>query len=292
MATITIGVPVFNGMPFLPDSLRCLRDQTFSDFEVLIFDNASTDATPEVAAQFTAADKRFRYFRQAFNKGPVANFRDVLMAATGRYFLWRAADDFSDADFLATLYRLLEENPGKDLAAACVVSRKHDGSARKEHRFPILSPDNGPLDRLRLLFGAHASWIYGLFRREALLPLIEEVHKSYPDLWGWDYVALFPLLLDGRVVGTNATRFEQGLDVFKKPRQDSRIRSNLKIGLRARFLELAMAHVRKRFPDFPRQAFFSTATWFYANKRICTLRKTIRGRLMDIVRRQRARRLS
>jgi hypothetical protein len=33
MATITIGVPVFNGMPFLPDSPRCLRYQTFSDFE-------------------------------------------------------------------------------------------------------------------------------------------------------------------------------------------------------------------------------------------------------------------
>jgi glycosyltransferase involved in cell wall biosynthesis len=279
MAKITIGVPVFNGMPFLPDCLQCLRDQTFEDFEVLIFDNASDDATPQVAAQFVADDHRFHYFRQDFNRGPVANFRDVLTASTSRYFIWRAADDGSDPDYLEALYRLLEDNPTKDLAAACIVSRKHDGSGRTEHLFPAISSDDSGLDRLRLLFGAHASWIYGLFRREALIPLIEEVDQNYPDPWGWDYVALFPLLLDGRVIGTNATHFEQGLDVFKKPRQDSRIRSDLKIALRARFLHLALNHVRQRFHDPSKRLFFSLAAWLYANKRICTLRKAIRGRL-------------
>jgi glycosyltransferase involved in cell wall biosynthesis len=279
VAEITIGVPVFNGMPLFRESLECLRAQTFRDFEVWIFDNASSDDTPQIAAQFVAADSRFRYFRQPFNKGPVANFRDVLFAAKSPYFMWRAADDFSDPDFIATLHRLLEENPDKDLAAGCVVSRKHDGSDRKQHRFPAISAQNTLFDRLRLLLGAHASWIYGLFRREALVPRIEEVDASYPDLWGWDYVALFPLLLDGRVIGTNDTQFEQGLDLYKKPRQDRRTRSDLKIALRARFLKLAMAHVKRRFRDPGRRAFFATASWLYANKRICTWRKALRGRL-------------
>jgi glycosyltransferase involved in cell wall biosynthesis len=279
MAEITIGVPVFNGMPLFRDSLECLQAQTFRDFEVLIFDNASSDDTPQIATKFVAGDRRFHYVRQPFNKGPVANFRDCLFTANSRYFMWRAADDFSDSNFLATLHRLLEENPEKDLAAGCVVSRKHDGSDGKQHPFPAISPHNSMLDRVRLLFGAHASWIYGLFRREALIPLIEEVDAFYPDPWGWDYVALFPLLLDGRVIGTNDTHFEQGLDGHKKPRQDRKIRSDLKIALRARFLKLARAHVDQRFRDRRQWAFFTIASWLYANKRICTLRKALRGRL-------------
>jgi glycosyltransferase involved in cell wall biosynthesis len=283
MAEISIGVPVFNGMPFLRDSLECLRSQTFVDFEILIFDNASSDDTAQVAAEFVAKDARFRYFRQPFNKGPVANFRDVLLAAGSRYFIWRAADDLSDADYIATLYQLLELNPDKDLAASCIVSRKHDGSAQRQHRFPKISSANTPLDRLRLLFGAHASWIYGLFRHEALMPLIEEVDKNYPDPWGWDYTALFPLLLDGRVIGTNTTHFQQGLDVYKKPRQDGKIRRDLKIALRARFLALAFAHVSQRFQNPWKRSFYGIAAWFYANKRICTFRKALRGRLQGSV---------
>jgi glycosyltransferase involved in cell wall biosynthesis len=59
VAEITIGVPVFNGMPLFRESLECLRAQAFRDFEVWIFDNASSDDTPQFAAQFVAADSRF-----------------------------------------------------------------------------------------------------------------------------------------------------------------------------------------------------------------------------------------
>jgi glycosyltransferase involved in cell wall biosynthesis len=277
MARLTIGVPVYNGMPYLPASLACLKAQTFTDFEVMIFDNASQDDTARVAAEFCAADSRFHYFRQTFNKGPVANFRDVLQAAQSPYFAWRAADDFSSPDFFETLIGLLEATPGKDLAACRIVSRKHDGSFESRHDFPGLDGREGPADRLRLLFGAHASWIYGVFRREALLPLIQEVDAHYPDPWGWDYVALFPLLLAGRAVGTNATDFIQGLDPMKKARQDRRIRSDLKIRLRAIFLALADHHVTQQFQRPPARQFYRAAAFFYANKRICTWRKVMRG---------------
>ncbi len=277
MARITIGVPVFNGMPYLREALDCLKAQSFTDFEVLIFDNASQDESAAIAAEFCAADPRFRYFRQPVNKGPIGNFLDALQAAESPYFAWRAADDFCSPDFLQTLFGLLEAAPDKDLAACRIVSRKHDGSFECHHDFPSLDGGGGPADRLRLLFGAHASWIYGLFRREALLPLMHEVGEHYPDPWGWDYVALFPLLLAGRAVGTNATAFIQGLDPAKKARQDRRTRSDLKIRLRAIFLALAARHIRQQFQHRPARLFYRGAAFFYANKRICTWRKVLRG---------------
>ncbi len=80
--TITIGVPVFNGGAMLRECLTCLRDQTFRDFAVLIYDNASTDDTAAIAREFAASDARFTYFRQPENRGPAQNFIDVLEAAS------------------------------------------------------------------------------------------------------------------------------------------------------------------------------------------------------------------
>lgn len=65
MAAITIGVPVYNEEILLERALEALRTQPFADIEVLIYDNASTDKTPEIAQRFVAQDSRFHYFRQS-----------------------------------------------------------------------------------------------------------------------------------------------------------------------------------------------------------------------------------
>ena len=121
-APITIGVPVYNGAAFLAEALENLRLQTFADFQVLIFDNASTDATAEIAARFVSEDTRFAYHRNDLNIGAVPNFHAVLQATNSPYFLWRAADDVSDLNYLEALHRLLASRPEKDLAVGRVVS--------------------------------------------------------------------------------------------------------------------------------------------------------------------------
>src|ERR1700689_2258225 len=107
MAAITIGVPVFNEAARLAGCLERLQAQTFGDFEVLIFDNASTDATGEIAKAVCKSDRRFAYLRQPVNRGAIGNFNDVLRAAQSPYFLRRAADDSADADYVEVLHGLL-----------------------------------------------------------------------------------------------------------------------------------------------------------------------------------------
>ena len=79
---VTIGVPVYNGANYLERALSSLADQTYPDVRVLISDNASTDATEEIARSFVAADNRFEYWRNDTNIGAVPNYDKVFYAAT------------------------------------------------------------------------------------------------------------------------------------------------------------------------------------------------------------------
>ena len=99
MVAITIAVPVYNGGDYLAQALEAIRRQSFVDYCVLIFDNASTDDTASIAQDMAARDPRFAYVRQAENRGALANFVDALEAASTPYFVWHAVDDERDRAF-------------------------------------------------------------------------------------------------------------------------------------------------------------------------------------------------
>lgn len=102
---VSVGLPVFNGEAYLAEALDSLLAQSFTDFELIISDNASTDRTQSICESRRQRDPRIRYFRQPVNQGPSSNFNFVLRQATGKYFMWAAHDDFWDRDWIATLLR-------------------------------------------------------------------------------------------------------------------------------------------------------------------------------------------
>ncbi|MDR7898959.1 glycosyltransferase family 2 protein [Thermosynechococcus sp. JY1334] len=100
---VSIGMPVYNGEKFIRDALDSLLAQTFTDFELIISDNASTDQTEAICREYAAKDKRIRYVRQAQNLGAAANFKYVLDEARGEYFMGAAADDKWDPRWIEIL---------------------------------------------------------------------------------------------------------------------------------------------------------------------------------------------
>ena len=84
----------------LQDALDSALSQTFEDFEILISDNASTDSTPEIAAEYCARDSRVRYHRQETNLGAAANFNYVFHHTTGEFFHWSSYDDMLAPEYL------------------------------------------------------------------------------------------------------------------------------------------------------------------------------------------------
>ncbi len=282
-APVTIGVPVFNGAAFLAESLETLRQQTFTNFQVLIFDNASDDATAEIAAEFVRKDERFRYHRNSANIRAVPNFNAVLQATTSPYFLWRAADDVSDLNYIEVLHGLLQANPDKDLAVGRVVSM-FNGAEVRDYRLPD-APDRGLRDQYRMLFKAHPSWIYGLFRTEAIKPIVARVYDSFiEDARSWDNLSLMPFLLDFRIIGTDATTFRQGLRSGLVKFGDKRpplVEMDFDLCLQHRrgFARIGREFIAAHYPPGPRRLAGQWMFWLYTNKNAYKFKHIVRRTL-------------
>ena len=119
---VTIGLPVYNGEEFLEESIDSLLAQTFTDFELLISDNASTDRTEEICRRYAAQDPRVRYWRNARNIGGSRNETLTVERARGEYFRSAAHDDVCAPDMLERLVAELEARPDVVLCCAAGIS--------------------------------------------------------------------------------------------------------------------------------------------------------------------------
>jgi glycosyltransferase involved in cell wall biosynthesis len=108
---VSIGLPVFNGEKYLRESLDSILAQTFTDFELIISDNCSTDSTEEICQAYAAQDPRISYYRQKKNLGAAPNYNRVFELASGEYFKWAAHDDLITPEYLSKCVVVLDENP-------------------------------------------------------------------------------------------------------------------------------------------------------------------------------------
>ena len=107
--TVSIILPAYNAADFLGATLRSALAQSFTDFEILLLDNASTDDTQGVATSFT--DPRLRYHRNATNLGFAGNVELGRSLATAPFVVVFNADDVWEPDYLAKAVAVLHANP-------------------------------------------------------------------------------------------------------------------------------------------------------------------------------------
>jgi glycosyltransferase involved in cell wall biosynthesis len=91
---ITVAMPVYNGEGYVHLAIQTVLDQTYSDFELLIVDNCSTDGTLEVVKAFS--DPRIRLHVNSSNLGMVGNWNRSVELATGEYIKFLSHDDLLD----------------------------------------------------------------------------------------------------------------------------------------------------------------------------------------------------
>ncbi|NOK62913.1 MAG: hypothetical protein GFH27_549293n310 [Chloroflexi bacterium AL-W] len=108
---VSVALPVYNGEPFLREAIDSVLAQTFEDFELIITDNASTDATPEICLAYAEADPRVRYYRNLHNIGAAGNYNLTVELAHGQYLRWLAHDDMFASTLLERSVAVLDTHP-------------------------------------------------------------------------------------------------------------------------------------------------------------------------------------
>jgi glycosyltransferase involved in cell wall biosynthesis len=187
MPKVTIGLPVYNGEKFLNEKIDSLLKQTFSDFEIIISDNASSDNTKIICEKYLKKDNRIKYYRQEKNIG-FRSFVYILEQAKGEYFLWTAVDDKISFDFIKKNVNILDIKKN----VVCSVSQVRYYGEKTDHmkihsedsKFSKIKkkiywyfsplkniPAQGKLEkkiRLYLKIRGHHHIFYGVFRTEQL----------------------------------------------------------------------------------------------------------------------------
>lgn len=124
---VSIGLPVYNGARWLEESVDSILAQTFSDFELIICDNASSDGTAEICQRYAANDRRVRYTRNAQNIGGMRNASLTFEMARGDYFRWAAHDDVCEPTLIERLVEVLDSRPDVVVALSPFVSVDSQG---------------------------------------------------------------------------------------------------------------------------------------------------------------------
>ena len=114
---VSVGIPTYNRAESLKKTITSVINQTYSNLEIIISDNASTDSTQQVCEEFCQLDPRITYIRQPKNFGAGNNFRFVLEKAQGEYFMWLGDDDWIDDNYIAQCLNFISKNISYGLVA-------------------------------------------------------------------------------------------------------------------------------------------------------------------------------
>jgi len=171
---VSIGLPVRNGANYIAEALDSLLGQTFTDFEIIVSDNASTDATAEIVESYAGRDSRIRYVRQPENLGAARNYNCTVELARGEYFKWAAHDDLCAPTFLERCVEVLDQHPE---VATCYARTRYidaDGNPLHTSNGGSFPAGSDPAERIRNLVAKEIESddvfmsVFGLFRITAL----------------------------------------------------------------------------------------------------------------------------
>ncbi len=212
MPLISLGLPVYNGERYLGQAIRSILDQTHTDFELVVCDNASTDGTADILADFARADGRVKVHRNPTNIGAAPNWNRAFALSQGRYFKWIAHDDLHAPTFLEHTVAVLESDPGvilchtgtrlvddqgEELAYDPVSGSYHDRAGNRRVGPPPAgrATSADPVRRFEDLFlrTIRCTDIFGLIRADVLRQT--PLHRSY---YSSDKALLVELALRGR----------------------------------------------------------------------------------------------
>src|SRR5687768_8593791 len=108
MPKVSVLIPTYNYAHVLDETIQCVLNQTFTDFELIIVDDNSNDNTDEVVKKYLV-DERVKYFRNEKNLRTMGNWNKCLEYATGEYIKYLCADDLLHPEILERYVPIMDQ---------------------------------------------------------------------------------------------------------------------------------------------------------------------------------------
>jgi len=204
LANMSIGLPVYNGAKYLCLALDSLLAQDYENFELIICDNASEDATAEICARYARQDSRVRFHRNKSNIGAARNFNRVFQLSSGKYFMWAAHDDLWEPSYVTKCVKHLEQDDNLVLCSSDIRFIDEDGGEIAAGELVRILVEYNRLDtysmplrkRVRRLTRV-LNWyaLYGVIRADSL----RRTHL-WRSVFGGDVMLLMELLICGQTL--------------------------------------------------------------------------------------------
>lgn len=134
---VSVLIPVYNVERYVAQAIGSIMNQTYKNLEIVVVDDASTDATYELCCQMASLDKRIKLLRNSNNLGVANTLNKAWVASSGEYISRMDGDDISSLDRIEKQYEYLQENTDIQLVGVSLIGI--DSNNIEINRFEHLS---------------------------------------------------------------------------------------------------------------------------------------------------------
>lgn len=134
---ISVIMPVYNTGKYIAEAIESILNQTFTDIELIIINDCSTDRTPEIIAEYALKDQRIRFINNPQNSGPAKSRNDGILQSHGEYIALMDADDISHPNRLEKQVAYLDHHPEVMVLGSSVQKIDPAGNPLEVWRLPV-----------------------------------------------------------------------------------------------------------------------------------------------------------
>jgi glycosyltransferase involved in cell wall biosynthesis len=167
---VSVCIPVYNREDFIAEAIESVLSQTFTDFELIITDNCSTDKTPQIVQSYAQEDRRIIYFRNEHNLGICSSMNRALLLSRGEYIKFLFSDDKLAPECLEVFVEKMDKHPEVSLITSFTQSFGDSDNIRDQSYFPGTGQLDGKVCQKDLLVNGNwaGSQSSVMFRRRDL----------------------------------------------------------------------------------------------------------------------------
>lgn len=183
MCKISVIMPVYNGEKYLAESIQSIVNQTFTDWELIIVNDCSTDSGFEIMKKYAHTDSRIKIINNKINMKLPASLNIGFENAKGEYLTWTSDDNLYKPNAFEEMYLFLEKNSECDMVAADYEIIDADGNFLKN--VTVLKPDLKYYSVLGACFMYRKKVKDNIGRYDESMFLVEDydywirIHKNY-----------------------------------------------------------------------------------------------------------------